>query len=291
MRNSYPPHEPERAVIPYGTDPLDRVLYLGGRATTTIVVALFLALGLHGVAAARAALVSLELVRWSRDMQARISDRLVSSYDIEAVKPPEPPPAPEPPPPEKEEPKAPPPQAAANEPPPPPPAAAQAGKIIAAEPDPNDPVDLTGGFVNGNGASFTGGVTQAGGTSLTPVTNSNARANGVPGGTGGPQAAPVATAVGPDRSRAAGLSGSSDWKCDWPAEADSEQIDDAFVMVEVMVGPNGRAQKVNVLKDPGHGFGRNARSCAMRESFTAPLDREGNPIAGMTKPFRIHFER
>jgi protein TonB len=288
MRTSYPPHEPERAVIPYGSDPLDRVLYLGGKATTTILVALVLALGLHGVAAARAALVSLELVRWSRDMQARISDRLVSSYDIEANKV-EPPP--EPPPPEKEEaPKAPPPPAAANAPPPPPPEAAQAGKILAQEPDPNDPVDLTGGFVSGNGATFTGGVTQAGGTGKTAVYNTNARATGTPGGTGAPQAAPPAPA-GPDKTRSAGLSGSSDWKCDWPSEADSEQIDDAFVMVEVLVGPNGRAQKVNILKDPGHGFGRNARTCAMRESFTAPLDREGNAIAGMTKPFRIHFER
>jgi protein TonB len=63
------------------------------------------------------------------------------------------------------------------------------------------------------------------------------------------------------------------------------------VTVQVAVGADGRATSVTVVSDPGHGFGREARMCAMRETYTAAADHDGNPIAGQTKAFRIHFER
>jgi len=271
-----------------GREPLARVLDLDGKTATTVAVAGILAIFVHGTAVARTALVSLDLLRWTEDLNARVALRLAETIDVETLKPPEPPPPPPPEPdPPKEVVKAPPP-APKDAPPPPPPAAAQAGRVLTQEPDPNEPVDLTNSFVQGNATTYAGGVTQAGGTSNTAVYNPNARATGVPGGTGAPQAPPAPVV---DRSRAAGLSGSSDWKCPWPSEADSEQIDDAYVMVQVTVGPNGRASQVRVLQDPGHGFGREAQRCAMKETFTTALDRDGNAIAGVTKAFRIHFER
>lgn len=271
-------------------DPMERILAMEGRSSGTTFVAVgIVAILLHVAVAAQALTMSLELDAWSRMVRDRVAFGLQDLYEVDLAKPPEPPP---PPPPEevKEDKPAPPPVAKANEPPPPPPAAAQAGKVLTQEPDPNEPVDLTAGFVSGTGDSYAGGVTQAGGTSKTAVTNLNARANGTPDGTGVPQVAPPPAV---DKSRAAGLLGSTDWNCSsfWPSEADSEQIDQALVTIQVLVGPDGKPVKVDIVKDPGHGFGLAARRCAMRERFQTALDSSGNPLTMQTKPFRVRFER
>lgn len=62
-------------------------------------------------------------------------------------------------------------------------------------------------------------------------------------------------------------------------------------MIQVTVKPDGSAESVNVLQDPGHGFGREARKCAMRKRYSQGLDVDGNAIGGITKPFRVRFER
>jgi protein TonB len=275
-------------------EPLAAVLEMGRNATRGVVMGLLVALLFHGAAAADAAALPLDFMRWSREVGERIHARLWESYDIEMVKAVEPPPPPAPPPEEaKEEPKAaapPPPTRVKDEPPPPPPAAAQASAVLTKEPDSNEPVDLTGNtFVNGTAETYAGGVTEQGGTSDKAVYDRNARAGGVPGGHG--TGAVAAPAPAPDRSRQAGLNGSSEWKCPWPSEADTEQVDDAYVTVQVAIRPDGAADRVTVLTDPGHGFAREARLCAMRERYTPALDRDGNPIAGISKAFKIHFER
>ena len=95
-----------------------------------------------------------------------------------------------------------------------------------------------------------------------------------------------------DKSRPPGLLGSVDWNdCPFPGEADAEQIDHAFVMIQVKVKPDGSPETVSVLQDPGHGFGREARKCAMRKKYSQGLDPDGNAIGGTTKPFRVRFER
>lgn len=282
-------HDTHAAHRTLSRDPLERVLDLGARATTAITVALIIAVLAHGTAVARTAYMSIELLRWSKVVQGKIAERLIDEYDLEIAKPLDvPPPPPEQP---QEKAPAPPPLAKApTAPEEPPPEAAQAGKVLTAEPNPNDPVDLTGGgFVSGSGTSYAGGVTQANGTGKGAVYNPAARATGVPGGVG--TTAPPVIAAGPDRSRGAGLSGASEWKCPWPAEAEAEQIDEAFVKVQVAVGTNGKASKVSVLSDPGHGFAREAQRCAMREAFAPALDHDGNLIVGTTKVLKIHFER
>jgi len=95
----------------------------------------------------------------------------------------------------------------------------------------------------------------------------------------------------PDRSRPASLAGASSWSCPFPPEADAAQADEAYVTLEVTVGPDGVATGTRVLADPGNGFGREARRCAMRERYGVALDREGNAVAGTTRPFRVHFSR
>ncbi len=274
---------------------MNAVLGLGRHTKRTIAIGLLAALLVHGTAAARAAVIPIELMRWSQRIGRAVHERVVATYDIDIVKPPEPPPPPPEPP--KEEPKeAPLPPAPAQaktpspEAPPPAPVAAQAGAVLTQAPDPNEPVDLTNAFVTGDSDSYAGGVTQANGTSAAAV---YARKVGVPGGagtSGGPKVAGPNT-VGVDRSRAASLAGSKEWKCDFPAEADVDQINEAFVVVQVATRADGSPDRVTILSDPGNGFGRAARVCAMKEHYDPALDHDGNAIAGSTKAIRIRFER
>ena len=178
---------------------------------------------------------------------------------------------------------APPPKAAA---PAAPPAAAQAGKVLTADPDPDEPVDLTqDGFVQGTADSFAGGVTATNGTSHTAVRDLQATGAGEP----------VAVAVKPvapkaDLSRAATpLSGSWD-HCGFPAEADMEQVNSARVVIAVTIAADGHAQSANVVQDPGYGFGALAKRCALREHFSPALGRDGSPITA-TQVITINFRR
>jgi protein TonB len=171
----------------------------------------------------------------------------------------------------------------------PPPAPAQAAKVLTAESKPDEPLDLTGNtIVTGNADTFAGGFTAGNGTNPNAV-HSMPSPSGVPGGTGTPQAAP-APPPGPDRSRAASLSGGSQWSCPFPPEADTSQIDEAFVSLRVDVRADGTPTAVSVLQDPGNGFGREARRCAMNKHYQTALDHDGNAIAGTWKA-RVHFSR
>ncbi|MGH7297441.1 MAG: energy transducer TonB, partial [Polyangiaceae bacterium] len=161
-------------------------------------------------------------------------------------------------------------------------------KVLTAEPRPDEPVDLTSTFVQGTGDLYAGGVTSATGTGKTAV-GSLVAAAPIPRATAPLPIAPVVEA--PDRSRTASLSGGTDWSCPFPPEADATQIDDAYVTLQVDVDDAGRAASVSVVADPGNGFGREARRCAMSRRYSTALDREGDPVAGRTRPFRVHFSR
>jgi periplasmic protein TonB len=274
-----------------GHDPLAGVLSMGPRIPVSVLVAFTIVFHAGVAGAASAAALFNEIWAWNRGMKETLLFKLAQSYEVEVEKEKEKEKEPEPPPPEeKEEPKPlikqaePPPDA-----PPQPPAAAEAAHVLTADPDPNEPVDMTNTIVQGNANQYAGGQSATNGTSKTAVTNLAASPTGVPGGTG-TAAAPPAPKV--DRSRKAGLLGSSDWTdCPFPAEADAEQIDQAFVLIKVRVKPDGLPETVTVVQDPGHGFGREARKCAMRKKYTNALDVDGNAIPSETNPFRVRFER
>lgn len=244
---------------------------------------------LHGVAAVRLAYIHAELIDWSYGL-AQLVDQAIAARATQTIDIEVPPPPPDvPPPPEDKAEEPPPPVAKVDDTPPPPaapPAAAQAGAVLTA-PDDNAPLDLTNSFVSGPADRYAGGTTQAGGTSTTAVRNPGAVATGVPRGTGTGTAAPVGAV---DRSRSLALAGSTEWRCPFPPEADSDQIDEAAAVISVTVGSDGKPQKVTIVQDPGHGFGREARACALRESYVPALDREGRPVAA-SKSFRVRFER
>jgi protein TonB len=220
-----------------------------------------------------------------RAANARSVDSITEEIEVMKDDPP-PPPPPAPQQEAKPEP-APPPRALPHEPPPPPPAPAQAAKVLTQEPDPNEPVDLTGNtIVQGNAEAYAGGFTSSNGTN-THAVRATPAPTGVVGGTG-PVTAPV---QGPDRSRTASLAGGKEWSCPFPPEADVAQLDEAYVTLQVEVRADGTAATVRVIQDPGNGFGREAKRCALATRYATALDHDGNSIAGTTKPFRVHFSR
>lgn len=270
------------------TDPLGPILALGRRQLrVAAVVGIAGTLLVHGAPATRLARAFPELNDFSSQVLDRVKERLRSEVDIDLEPPPPPPPPPPPiaPEPEPAEQRAP---APINEPPP---APAQAAKVLTAEPDPDEPVDLTDqGFVTGNADRFAGGITASTGTSPIAVRTASATPGGVPGGKG----TQVGTRPpsGKDLSRSASPDTRTSWKdCGFPSEADIEGINLALVELVVRVGADGRAQSVTVLKDPGYGFGKLARACANRKTYVYGLNSQGKPITKTTEPFVVRFTR
>ncbi len=154
-------------------------------------------------------------------------------------------------------------------------APAQAGQIAAAS---TSPVDFTGSaFVVGSGPSYAGGTTTSAGTNRKPATGAVA-----PGGTGDGTAHSRARPVSLDQAA---------WNCPWPSEADARQVDQETVVIRVAVGVDGRADRVDVLQDPGFGFGPAARQCALATRFGAARNPAGDAIAALSPPIRVHFFR
>ncbi len=107
-----------------------------------------------------------------------------------------------------------------------------------------------------------------------------------------PTAVPAPTAPPPpDRSAPATLVGSKSWNCPFPPEADAAGKDSATVQLVVTVGSSGNASAVKLIADPGNGFGRAARSCALARKYKAGLDRDGNPTTATTPPITVRFSR
>jgi protein TonB len=290
---SIAPAPTQASAQPFGFDPLEPVLGLGERAVRVgAILGVIGALLVHGAVGFKAASTLGEVHAFAVLVRAQIRERLHSQIDIDVTEPPPPPPPePEAPPEPTAIPQTPPPAAAPPPPadkPPPAPAAAEAGKVLTASPDPNEPVDLTGdGFVSGSGDRFAGGVTAANGTSKGAVRDIRAKPEGV----GKAAPGPVSSAAGSNLTRAAAPMGGSWNDCGFPAEADIEGIDSAVVQLTVTVGPDGRAKSVTILRDPGNGFGQATRACAFRKQFASALDSSGTPITMSTAPFVVRFTR
>jgi protein TonB len=156
----------------------------------------------------------------------------------------------------------------------PPPAAAQTAAALVAQPE-AAPVAADNALVVGTAAAFVGGTSASRGTAIKPVTDRNASALGVEGGRG---TAPVTV----DRSRAPMLAGGARWDCPFPEEADDAGVDQATVSLRVRVDAQGKVASVDVAQDPGNGFGREARRCALRKAWQAGLDRSGQAVAAQS---------
>ena len=161
-----------------------------------------------------------------------------------------------------------------------PPPPAQAGRLVAKEPS-EDEVDFTDfTVVSGESARFAGGVTAPSGTNPNAVRTSTVDPNARPGGPQGEGslAAPVRLLA-------------RNWTCPWPEQAEMLGITEQTVVIRAMVDTAGRAKKVTLLADPGHGFGTAAVSCARIAKFEAARDRTGAQYTATSPPIRVRFTR
>jgi periplasmic protein TonB len=268
----------------FDDDPMSKVLGLDAK-TSSLAAWFGFTSGGTLLAAALVALAS--VVAWLHTVRTQ-ADRVEEIEVIRDEPPPPPPPVAEAQPEPEAKPAAPPPPRAHE--PPPPPAPAQAAKVLTQEPTPNEPVDLTGNtIVQGEADAYAGGFTTANGTGTNAV-RSMPVPGGVAGGTG-TAPAPPSPPPGPDLSRKASLAGAGEWRCPFPPEADTAQVDEAWVTLQADVRADGTPTQVRVLKDPGNGFGREARRCAMNRHWSTALDHDGTPIPGSTGPVTVHFTR
>jgi len=257
---------------------VDAVFERGGRRSSrTVIAAMGIAVAVHMIFWWWARRREPSLEEWSAALAARIHTELARREVVELLPPP-----PKAPTPESAEPPAPrrvhlAASAKARKPPPP----AEAGRIIAREPRTDVPVDLTrDAFVTGGAAAYAGGTTTAQGTNRVAVSGAHVDPN-----------APPTTHIGEvDRARAVTLN-SDEWRCPWPAEADSERIDEQAVVIRVKVRVDGTAASARVVTDPGHGFGQAAVACALTTRFLPARDRTGRPIEAESPPVRVRFTR
>jgi len=124
-----------------------------------------------------------------------------------------------------------------------------------------------------------------------PTTGDGPRsATAGPGGREAPPAGGRPVGAGPDRSRRASVAGGLDWSCPFPPEADLAGVDDGVATLKIAVDSGGRVRRIAVLSDPGLGFGRAAKRCALARSYRPAMDRVGRSIPG-TLVVRVRFVR
>ena len=264
---------------------------------------MMLSFSVHAIPVGKSFLNLYETRAYIRDARAVVHEFLWSEYDVQIEpeklkdepkapeRPEEAPVAEAAPAPPKSAPKAPPQEKKAVEPPP----AAQAGQVLTAKADPAAAADFTDfTMVQGDAGTYAGGITDSKGTGKDAVYDRGARGSGSGGGRGTPEGTGTATAAptGPDLSKPASPS-SRDWSCShlFPPEADEADVNQAVVTVIVTVGADGSPRSVKIVADPGNGFGRAARTCALAQRYTAALDRDGKGTTGATPPFTVRFTR
>jgi protein TonB len=161
---------------------------------------------------------------------------------------------------------------------------APAAAVITRPADDSEPLDL-GGFVLGSTSTYAGGATVADGAPTTAIAGGSTG----PGATAPARPSP-SIERGPDRSRRPAVAGGLEWRCPFPSEADAEGIDEAVATIRIDVDAGGAVRGVSIQSDPGHGFGREARRCALTKAWTPALDREGKPVDG-TAVVKVRFIR
>jgi protein TonB len=261
-----------------------------------LVIGIALAFVVHGYLVARVALALIDMGHFVRDAREEAHAYFWATYDIETDKKeepkqekeePEPDPIPEPEP-EPEIVRKPIPkediyqQAAAR------PAAAP--DTVTSKDDSQAPEDFYGVVDNdGSNAFGTGKVANNGqGDHVDPSKKTSPTGTGSGNGNDKKDTPPPKKV---DLSRPATLVGSTSWSCPFPPEADAEGKDSAVAVIVVTVRPDGTPASVSVVQDPGAGFGRAARKCALGRRYDAGLDKDGQKTTTTTPPIRVKFSR
>jgi hypothetical protein len=108
----------------------------------------------------------------------------------------------------------------------------------------------------------------------------------IAGGSGGDGAG------SPDLSLPASLGGAVQWQCQWPERFNNGLNDGRKIVahVAVEVDVDGTAVHARVTVDPGYGFGRTARDCALRGRYIPGRGAEGQITRAWTKSFLVIFD-
>lgn len=85
--------------------------------------------------------------------------------------------------------------------------------------------------------------------------------------------------------------GPGDPTCHFPPDAQAAKVNAAAVVVRVLVEPDGAPGAVQLLEDPGYGFGNEAVRCVGARRFEPERDAQGTAVRGWTTPIRINFLR
>jgi protein TonB len=168
---------------------------------------------------------------------------------------------------------------------------AQASKVVTAPaPKEDEPVDLSGFTISSGNGDKVGGMQAGDGKGDKLTMNRNAGHDGAPGGRGSAAAQPPPPPPAENKSRPFALPAGTGSSCPFPPEADADQVDTATAVVQITTRPDGSVLSATVVVDPGHGFGRAARICALGWRGTPALNRAGEPIV-QTIPVNVHFRR
>jgi hypothetical protein len=76
----------------------------------------------------------------------------------------------------------------------------------------------------------------------------------------------------------------------FPPAADAYAVDEAWVVLGVDVAADGKARSVDVLRDPGYGFGDAARAWALTAKYVPALNADGVAVSQRIM-VRVHFKR
>ncbi len=277
-------------------NPLGPVMEVGRSGVRMgLTIGVVVALLLHGYVVLRVAIALISMGQFVREARDSAHDFFWTTHEVEpekraeAPKEEQPPPLPEPEPePEPDPQKAVPQEDIYKEQPAAKPAAAP--DIVTADDKGQDPENFYS-IVDHDGSQgpATGVVSNAGEGNQRVDPNQVVRNDGQKGGKG---TGPATTAAPPvDKSRPATLQGSTSWSCPFPPEADAEGRDSAVATIVVTVRPDGSPASVSVIADPGAGFGRAARKCALGRRYVAGLDKDGEKTTTTTPPIRVKFSR
>jgi hypothetical protein len=104
-----------------------------------------------------------------------------------------------------------------------------------------------------------------------------------------PNVGAAGPATGPTPEPHASVAVGTKWDCPFPLPNERGGKEEANVLVVVHVENDGKPLSVDVLEDPGGGFGAAAKKCALEKAYQAPRDVNGKPLRATTFPFYIHF--
>ena len=168
------------------------------------------------------------------------------------------------------------------------PAPAQASAVVTAKPKAAaEPIDFTGfAIVTGKAAVYAGGTTANHGKNKEAVRSKAVDLDAEAGNTRGNDGRETYR----DLSRPVSLP-ARNWKCPWPKEAEALSIDRQEVLLQATITQEGRAEFVDILADPGNGFGVIAKRCALSARFEPARDSRGNPYPCTSPPLRVLFTR